>query len=303
MNDHVPIIDLGSNGAPGLIDRACREVGFFVVTGHGVPMPVVAAAWDAARRFFDLPPATKMKANTEGNPYGYQPLASEALGRTSDGASPATDPDPKQILDLGPPNRGPESGFGSYERIWPTEPYELRISWLAYYAEMERLADHLLELIARSMNLTPDHFVPFTDRHLAALRALDYPPADPLDSVRAGAHTDYGTLTILRPDPTVGGLEVADGSGGWIPARAEPDTFVVNIGDLMHRWTNGRWRSTLHRVVSDPEGRRRNSMAFFHNPNWDATVEPILIEPEEEPRFDPVVAGPWLQAKFERSTA
>ena len=300
----VSIIDLSDPRAPGAIDRACREVGFFGVTGHGVPVEVVAAAWDASRRFFDLPLATRMEAYSGDGPYGYEPMESEALGRTLDRTfDHATDqhPDPKQTFNLGPPYRGPDSGFGRHERVWPTEPHDLRITWLSYYSEMERLADTILRLFARAMGRPDDHFAPFTDRHLSALRALDYPEGTASGVVRAGAHTDYGTLTILRPDPDVGGLEVVTPAGDWVEVPKVDGGFVVNIGDLMQRWTNGRWRSTLHRVVGDPAGRRRQSMAFFHNPNWDARIDPVLISPDEHPLFEPVEAGPLLTAKISRA--
>jgi isopenicillin N synthase-like dioxygenase len=296
----VPIVDLSDPAAPEAIDEACREVGFFGVTGHGVPVEVVAAAWDAARRFFDLPLVTRMEAYTESGPYGYEPMESEALGRTLDRVVDEH-ADPKQTFNLGPPYRGPESGFGSHQRVWPTEPYDLRITWLSYYSEMERLADTILGLFARAMGRPDDHFEPFTDRHLSALRALDYPEGGATGTVRAGAHTDYGTLTILRPAPDVGGLEVMSPDGGWVQVPKVHGGFVVNIGDLMQRWTNDRWRSTLHRVVGDPAGRRRQSMAFFHNPNWDARIDPLLLSPDEQPHFEPIEAGPWLTAKISRA--
>lgn len=298
----MPTIDLGAAEASSAIDEACRSVGFFAVTGHGVPMEVVQAAWDASRRFFDLPLETKMTSRRPDNPYGYEPIATEALGRTLDSGADEL-PDPKQTFNIGPPKRGPDSVLGEVERMWPTEPYDLRISWLSYYVEMERLADSLMSLFAVAMGRPANHFALHTNNHLAALRAIDYPEPEPGDVVvRAGAHTDYGTLTILRPDPVVGGLEVADESGNWLEVPKVDGGFVVNIGDLMHRWTNGRWRSTLHRVVGDAEGRRRASMAFFHNPNWDAIIDPILLTPEETPLFEPIEAGPWLATKFARST-
>jgi isopenicillin N synthase-like dioxygenase len=302
----VPIIDLSDLRASDAIDRACREVGFFGVTGHGVPVEVVTAAWDTSRRFFDLPLATRMEAYSDTGPYGYQPMESEALGRTFDralGDAGTEQPDPKQTLNLGPPYRGPDSGFGRHERVWPTQPHDLRITWLSYYSEMERLADTILALFARALNRPDDYFAGFTDRHLSALRALDYPEGGTTGGVRAGAHTDYGTLTILRPDPEVGGLEVVTPAGELLEVPKVDGGFVVNIGDLMQRWTNGRWRSTLHRVAGDPAGRRRQSMAFFHNPNWDARIDPILLSPDEQPLFEPVQAGPWLTSKFSRSVS
>lgn len=300
MSFDVPVIDLYEPGAAGVIEGACRSVGFFGITGHGVPAEVVAAAWDAARRFFDLPLETKLTTRSDEAPYGYEPMRSEALGRTMDEAVD-DEPDPKQTFNLGPPYRGPDSGFGRFERVWPTEPYDLRITWLSYYDEMERLAGRLLGLFATAMGLRADHFAAFSDRHVSALRALDYPAGAATGTVRAGAHTDYGTLTILRPDPEVGGLEVMSPDSDWVEVPRVDGGFVVNVGDMMHRWTNGRWRSTLHRVVGDPAGRRRQSMAFFHNPNWDAVITPILISPDEEPRFEPVEAGPWLLSKISRA--
>lgn len=300
MPFEIPVIDVSEPAAATAIDEACRTVGFFGITGHGVPAEVVAAAWDAARRFFDLPLDTKLTARSDDAPYGYEPIRTEALGRTMDEAVD-DEPDPKQTFNLGPPYRGPDSGFGRFERVWPTEPYDLRITWLSYYDEMERLANRLLALCATAMGLDSDHFAPFTDRHVSALRALDYPEGAAHGTVRAGAHTDYGTLTILRPDPEVGGLEVASAHGNWVAVPRVDGGFVVNIGDMMHRWTNGRWRSTLHRVVGDPAGRRRHSMAFFHNPNWDALITPILVSPDEESRFETVQAGPWLLSKIARA--
>ena len=292
------MIGLADPSAAARIGRACQTTGFFVVADHGVPEPVVEAAWSTARQFFDLPLSSKLAVRAEGVPYGYDPVAAEALGRTRHDGEDA--PDAKQSFNLGPPNRGPGTGFGSFDRIWPTEPYELRPAWLSYYSHMESLADALLSLFAEALGLDRAYFEPFTREHLSALRALDYPEGSV--SIRAGAHADYGTLTILRPDPAVGGLEVWV-DGRWLRIPAVGDGFVINIGDLMHRWTNGRWKSALHRVVADPEGRRRASIAFFHNPDWDATIEPILTDPGGRPAFPAITAGPWLQAKFEAALA
>jgi isopenicillin N synthase-like dioxygenase len=292
----VPIIDVAAEDSPRRIDAACRDIGFFVAIGHGVPQPVVDSAWAAARAFFDLPSETRMASRFPNEPYGYEPIGGEALSDT-DGARPATG-DAKQTFNIGPPFRGDHTGFGAFERRWPTEPYELRVSWLAYYAEMETLSDRLLALCARALGAPAAFFEPHVDRHLSALRALDYPASDRSESLRAGAHSDYGTLTILRPDPIVSGIEIEDGSGNWTSPASVPGGFVINIGDLLHRWSNGRWRSARHRVVADPLGRRRSSMAFFHNPNWDARVAPITGS-GEEPIYDAVIAGPWLQEKVD----
>jgi isopenicillin N synthase-like dioxygenase len=115
----------------------------------------------------------------------------------------------------------------------------------------------------------------------------------------ASAHTDYGTLTILLADPVVGGLQLQSSGGGWHDIEAMPGSFVVNLGDAMARWTNDRWRSTMHRVQIPPS--RRQSIAFFHNANWDAVIQclPTCLPLNEKPRYAPIAAGPHLMQKFQ----
>jgi isopenicillin N synthase-like dioxygenase len=124
--------------------------------------------------------------------------------------------------------------------------------------------------------------------------------------LRAGAHTDYGTLTVLRQD-AVGGLQVLDLSDNWIGVDSVPGAFVINIGDLMARWTNDRWRSTLHRVVDPVDANaakaRRQSLVYFQNANWSAEIAclPSCLTPGERPKYESVLAGPHLMNKFRKS--
>ena len=115
----------------------------------------------------------------------------------------------------------------------------------------------------------------------------------------ASAHTDYGTLTILLADPVVGGLQLEGLDGVWHDVDAVPGSLVVNLGDAMARWTNDRWRSTMHRVQVPAS--RRQSIAFFHNANWDAVIEclPTCLPANEEPKYAPIAAGPHLMQKFQ----
>lgn len=172
---------------------------------------------------------------------------------------------------------------------------------------------------AVALLLPADFFDARIDQSPSALRIIDYPHLDSsaLDragntQLRAGAHTDYGTLTFLVQDNAPGGLEVLDPrTNTWTPVPAQQGAIVVNLGDLMARWTNNRWRSTLHRVVVPPRSTmgsatgstRRQSIAFFHNANYHATVEclPSCLAPGERPRHPPVVAGPHLMTKFHRA--
>ncbi len=120
--------------------------------------------------------------------------------------------------------------------------------------------------------------------------------------LRAGAHTDYGLLTILNSENASGGLQVQTRAGDWIDVETEPDTFVVNIGDLLMRWTNDRWVSNTHRVVNPPAeeaARPRLSIAFFHHPNYDTRIE--CLAPEGQAKYPPVGSGEYRELKYRQT--
>lgn len=132
---------------------------------------------------------------------------------------------------------------------------------------------------------------------------IDIAPPKP-GQLRVGAHSDYGSLTILATEDRPGSLQVCDASGAWSDVPILPGTFVVNIGDLMARWINDRWISTLHRVVNPPDGAgaesRRQSLVFFHNPNYDAQVacNPTCLVPGAAPKYPPTSSGEHLRRMF-----
>ena len=313
----VPVIDI-SGAADGnealaevgrAVDEACRTIGFFVIDGHGVPERATGAVWAAAREFFDLPLEVKRRspAPSEDYAYGYSPIKGEVLARSLGNSTP---PDLKESLNMGPLDLpavippGAEAILA--EPRWPDEPASLRPAWEVYFRTMADLAGRLLAIMATGLDLPADHFEPFLDHHSSAMRAINYPEVETLPlpgQLRAGAHTDYGTLSILRFDDAPGGLEVM-GPDGWAAVPAVPGGFVVNLGDMMARWTNDRWVSTLHRAALPPAdaGRstRRQSIVFFHNVRWDAEVRclPTCLAPGESPRYEPVLAGPYLLSKF-----
>jgi isopenicillin N synthase-like dioxygenase len=289
------------------IDEACRSIGFFHVVGHACDL---SPLWRTAIDFFDLPVDEKMAVAFPevGYPYGYSPMAFETLASSLGELTP---PDLKESLSVGPDCLGPrastpldpdEAWIRSPSR-WPARPTDLRPAWEAHYRAMSELCAHLMSAMALALELPPTHFDTLIDHHTSAMRAIRYPPI--IDAVvpgqlRAGAHTDYGTLTVLATDG-VAGLEVRRPDGAWAPVEHVPGAFVVNLGDSMAQWTNDRWRSTLHRVaVTEPE-RRRHSVAFFHMANWDATIECLF--PAEVAKHEPVQAGPWLMRKFQRTVA
>jgi isopenicillin N synthase-like dioxygenase len=311
---YVPIIDLDRD--PSVVgaelDDVCSNVGFFQVIGHGVPDVVAERAWDATVAFFDLPLDQRLVVSAPaGYPYGYIPFSGESLAKSLGGESK---PDLKEAFSIGPVDAPPARFSGADEawawqpNLWPAALPELQLAWTEYFRVMLGLGTTLMSLFARGLGLDAGYFAHSIDESPSALRAIRYPArseAPEAGQLRAGAHTDYGTLTILRQD-RVGGLEVLTQQDDWAAVESVPGAFVINIGDLMARWTNDRWRSTLHRVV-DPaanikgEVPRRHSMPFFHNANWDAVVD--ALPGTGEPKYETVLAGPHLRSKFTKATA
>jgi isopenicillin N synthase-like dioxygenase len=297
------------------VEEICRQTGFLAIVGHGVPREVVGAAWDASRAFFDLPVERKLatKMPYVGYPYGYSPLQAEALAQSLGTETP---PDLKESFSIGPLHQPPHTGnepdadFRFATNLWPQEPAVFRAAWSAYYVAMGELAARIMRLFAAALHLPAEFFAGVIDNPISAMRALNYPhqPVPPQPGqLRAGAHSDYGSLTILLAEAAPGGLEIRTADGQWQPVPIVPDAFIVNIGDLMARWTNDHWVSTLHRVVNppaDPRGStRRQSIAFFHQPNWDAEIAciPTCIAPGESAKYPPVKSGEHLMQKFRRT--
>jgi isopenicillin N synthase-like dioxygenase len=305
------------------LGKACEEIGFIIVTGHHVSNEVVDNMWKATKDFFDLPIQEKSPYEVVDQnvyPFGYNPVGSEVLSKGKDAEKGTTinemPPDLKEMFSLGP--KDPRSGFPA--RIFPKKPTEFESAWTVYYDTLAVLASRILEGFALTLELEPHFFEKFIDHHASALRAINY-PAIPLGQevlpgqLRASAHTDYGTITILRTDGP--GLQVSKDLDPpvWHNVPYVENAFVINLGDLMRRWTNERWVSTLHRVVisasdiskngfqeeagegKDNLCRRRQSIAFFHNLNRDAEVKVILTHENEVAKHEPIIAGDFLMQK------
>jgi isopenicillin N synthase-like dioxygenase len=326
MSKSFPIFDLSAFEDAGArkrralgreVDDICRSTGFLAIANHGVPQNVINGVWSKAKAFFDLPfeEKDKAKAPYKGYPYGYLGQELEALAKSRNVDTP---PDLKESFNGGPTATPPgvtdkdALDFCYAPTIWPARPEGFREAWRAYYAAMEDLAARIMKVFAAALNLPEDYFAPFIDAPISALRALNYPEqtAPPkAGQLRAGAHTDYGSLTILLPQEGSKGLEIFSRDGAWIPVPPIPGAFVINLGDLMQRWTNDRWVSTLHRVVnpSPEEGgiARRQSLAFFHQPSWSAEIKclDVCLAPGEEPKYGPTLSGPYLMSKFRATVA
>jgi isopenicillin N synthase-like dioxygenase len=320
--DSFPVIDLLPFAAAAepdkraigrRIDEVCRATGFLAITGHGVPPEVIARAWDTARAFFDLPVEQKLRAKMpyEGYPYGYGGMQSETLAKSLGEETP---PDLKETFSIGPLEVRPHDGNEPYaefryaRNLWPTEPAGFQEVWSAYYREMSALAVRIMRAFAVALGLPESFFDAVIDQPISAVRALNYPhqtAAPKPGQLRAGAHSDYGSLTILLADSAPGGLEILSPQKEWQAVPVVEGAFIVNIGDLMARWTNDRWISTVHRVVNPPPdaqgSTRRQSVAFFHQPNWDAQITciPTCLASGEKPKYPPVRSGEYLMQKFQ----
>jgi isopenicillin N synthase-like dioxygenase len=291
----VPVIDISGERQRVVeeIGRACTEIGFLTVVGHGIRDELVAATGTAARAFFDLPEDEK-RAFAEGDATlglpAYRPLRSERLAASLGQATPG---DLKESLDWGPA----VPGYG-----WPERPPELRAALERYYDAAAGLGERLRRLFALALGLEEDWFEDKFRDHSSSMRVINYPAPDvepEPGQLRAGAHTDYGCMTILRTEDAPGGLQVQTRTGEWLDVQAVPGSFVVNLGDMMARWTNDRWTATLHRVVVPPPDRRalsrRQTLVFFHDPRPDAVIE--CIPGCGEPRYGPVSALEHVNAK------
>lgn len=311
----IPTIDLGAFAGGSIaerkviaesVDNTCRTIGFLVIENHGVPDAICDSAWRSARQFFDLPLDVKLASKSPDSrcPRGYFPVAEETLAKTRGQPSP---PDPKEAFSCGPP--APPTGHKATKEfdffygtnLWPAELPGFEQTWLAYYSSMEKLGASIMQMLAEALDVDTNFFEPFHSHHLSALRGINYPDmASKNKAPRAGAHSDYGSVTILKADPEVGGLEVQSRDGAWISAPATKSGFIVNIGDLMARWTGNRWVSTLHRVVA-PGGDavpRRQSIAYFMNPNYDAEISVIPSCKSKEIVAGSIIAGKYLINQF-----
>lgn len=321
--DSVPVIDISAFFTGGQaekqrlareIDEACRSVGFLVVTGHGVDKDLIRTLDAKARAFFDLPLEIKRRyVSTNPNIYrGYAGMETSALTNTL--GVEHSPPDHREgfsmnrpVIDESDPYYAcPEGRAVFHPNIYPTEIEGLQETLEAYYAAMTDLAGALMRLFALALDLPEHWFDDKVDKHMTNLMLSNYPdqPETPREGqLRAGAHTDYGSLTILKAEDRPGGLEVQTAGGAWAPVPIVPEAFVINLGDLMAQWTNDRWVSTMHRVVNPPRdkavGSRRQSLIFFHQPNYDALIEcPPSCLGDGPAKYAPITSGEHLFNKM-----
>jgi isopenicillin N synthase-like dioxygenase len=284
MNDlHVPVFDVSRLDAPatlGALDRACREWGFFQVTGHGIDARLLRALLAAAHRFFALPAAEKQRiARTVDNPWGF--FDRELTKNTRDW---------KQIFDFGPPDGARQ------QPQWPAGMPGFEAAVRGYCTACERLAGRLVDAIGVNLGMPAGRLAEaFGARHTSFVRLNYYPPC-PAPARPEGVstpeqgflgvnhHTDAGALTILLQDEQPG-LEVFR-DGRWHLVEPRADALVVNIGDVVQVWSNDRYPAALHRVLANTR-QPRYSAPFFYCPAYDTDYAPLpsTVDAAHPPRY------------------
>ncbi len=305
----LPVIDISGLSSPDPMARravgedlraACLAHGFFYCTGHGVPQGLIDATMDQTRALFDLPPAAKDAVDKALSPCnrGYEHLGGQTLQA---GAMP----DRKEGYYIGEEigEGDPRMGrFNHGPNQWPAGLPGFRPTMAAYFAALSVVGATLMRGMALSLRLPEDAFDGFTRQPLATLRLLHYPPSRPEvpDELGAGAHTDFGGLTMLLQDD-VGGLQVRT-DDGWIEPPPMPGAYIINLGDMIARWTNDTYRSTLHRVINR-SGRERYSVPFFYtgNPDYQVRCIDTCLAEGETPKYPTVRVEDHLKEMYART--
>jgi isopenicillin N synthase-like dioxygenase len=298
------------------IDAACTEIGFFTLVGHGIPEDAIAEIRQQAVDFFALPHEEKMKVARPPQKIsrGYNWIGDRSVSYSLGKPAP---PDIQEAFAFGPENvaelaaRVDAASAAMYAaNLWPQLPRGFKEVMLAYYAAMSALAADVLRAMSAALGVSEPYFADKFDRHASLVRLIRYPAVTepPLEGqLRAGTHTDYGVLTFVRGDDTPGGLQVKHRQGGWIDVHPPANAFVCNIGDLMMRWSNDRWVSTLHRVAVPPPDAKpsdRISLVFFHNPNADTVIRcfPSCVGPRGEEKYPPITVAEHYLAKVMKAS-
>lgn len=297
----IPIIDIAPLWSEHVEDRravarqlreAAVDVGFFYIKNHGIASSILSDQLELGCRFFGLPQLEKEELHLRQSNCmrGYEGLGAQTLDETAP-------PDLKESfmisrdLDVdhayvqrGVPNYGPNQ--------WPAlAGFQAQMN--TYYEALSDLELRMMRCLALSLDLAEDYFDEMYVEPMSVLRLLHYPPSTAAthgNQPGAGAHTDWGMLTFLLQD-SIGGLEVRAPDGRWIPAPPTPDTFVVNIGDMITRMTNGMYRSTMHRVKVNTSERDRYSVVFFGEPDHYAEIEILESCIEGEAHFTSCIVG------------
>ena len=303
----IPVIDVGSclAGAPGALEAAADEirfalehVGFFVIVNHDVPLSLIHRTFEEARRIHSLAPGVKMALRMNEHNNGYMAMARYTVRTSEVNAGAAPDLNEAFFVKR---ERAPDDPLRRSGRrfvgpnVWPDDLPGFRENVLAYTGAMDAFARRMLPAVAAALDLPPDWFDAAFEESQFSFRLSHYPPvAAGENQFGIAPHTDVNFMTWL-PQSEIPGLEVLMPSGEWVAVPELPNSFAVNSGDTLHRWTNGRFRSTAHRA-RPPAGGHRYAIPFFLGPHVDTLIEclPTCREAGSEPRFPPITYGDYL---------
>ena len=300
------------------VAQACTDIGFLIISGHGVPSSTIKSMSATSKTFFGLDAKEKAKVARPRPEVirGYGGMESEGLAYSQDEETP---PDLKEVFDVGPMNvpntdyfRGTAAGVHFADNLWPSNPSNLRDIYTDYFRRMEGLSSEMMHIFATALDLPMNFFDTKIDRHISILRTNYYPKLKQpprARQLRGGEHSDYTAFTILWQERTPSvGLQARGPDGEWIDVPAIDDTLVVNIGDSLMHWTNDKWISTQHRVVNPPfdiaKSHDRLSLVYFMQPNYDAEIKCIeSCQSADEPaKYPPVLNGDYLYSKFSKQS-
>lgn len=306
----IPVIDvqaLRSGGRDAARDvareirQAAEGIGFFYIRNHCIPEEVIERAYQATRQFFQQPREWKNQLRINRNHHGFL-----AVGEARMEQAERVDLKESFVWGLDLPDGHPdvtESNPFLGRNQWPQEMPEFREAVYPFFESGLECGRDMMRAFALSLGLPEEAFLQATDKSISRSSVLYYPPQPPNlgeDQFGVAPHTDYGCLTLLWQDP-VGGLEVQTRQGDWVIAHPIEGTLVVNVGDLLARWTNNAFQSTLHRVINR-KGTERYSMVMAWDPNFETRVDPAQVFPQAETiSYPPIGCGEYVLSRFDAS--
>lgn len=310
---HIPVLDVAAIHGDdaddklhlaGQFAKAYGETGFGYIKNHGIDDELIARVFAASARFHNAPMEVKMAVELNAQHRGFIPIntSTDVNSKLADVKKPNQSESFMVMREDG--SDAPQVLAGDYlagPNQWPkVEGFERDV--MTYHDAMAGLANKLLEIVALSVGADADELTPHFNPPTTWLRLLYYPPSDPIaddDLYGSAPHTDFGCLTILAQDE-IGGLQVQTPSGNWVDAPRIDGTFVVNVGDMLHRWSNGLLLSTPHRVINR-SGKPRFSCPFFYDPNVATTIAPLAatVSSDNPPKFAPLNFGAFLKSELE----
>ena len=319
-SNEIPVIDISSflNDTDKIsvvekISKACENIGFLIISGHGIPKDVINEAFSQSRDFFNLDQSDKnlYHPKTRSQQRGYHAFATRGLAYTLGKNAP---PDLRETFFLGPLDdhqnyfkSSPGASSAYAPNIFPQKPIGFACALQDIYKHYQRLSEDILRIFAVALGLDENFFSKQIKKHFSILSSHHYPAlrSNPAPGqLRTGAHTDFGAITILAMTQASGGLEVLMADDTWHPVTPKENELVVNLGDMMALWTNGMWKSTLHRVVNPKElhdkSSDRQTIGYFMHPDYDAVIDtiPTCINEQRPKVFAPISAGEHIARKI-----